>query len=473
MKLRLRDWLSFTIAAVLILGGAAAFHAHQSQRRENGGDLRRMVAFVAAMGIDYLNLLHSLERVAEGGLEAHLELAQMRFDLFWVRMRILAEAREAQPLLKIAEYERSLRQLEATMARAERALDGVTPPDRSRLKEPFELASSVSSLPKDLFFTANASAGLMHEFYEAVAARSLLILQASMAVVVAVALVLVGLQLWDGRVRARLLATADSALARLRDQQAALQRALTAAEDASRTKTYFMAHMSHELRTPLNAILGFSDIMRREMFGKLGSPRYAEYAADIHRSAAHLLEIISSLLSLSQIDAGKLVIQESEVDAVAVCKFAIDLLREASAAKQLRVDLVPAPDLPSVHADERALKQIVTNLLSNAVKFTPHGGSITVRVCRSPQDGMTIVVEDIGIGMAPAKIERAFEPYSQVSDPWNRQSEGVGLGLALVRSLVELHDGAVHIASAPGAGTIVRVDLPPARVLKRPATFAP
>ena len=467
MKPRPRTWLLFAITAVLIVGAATTFHAQQAQRRENVGDLRRTVAFVAAMGLDYLNLLNALERLAEGGLESHVELAQMRFDLFWVRMKILTEAREARPLLEIAEYERSLRHLEATMALAEKSLDGVGPADRARLKQPFELASSVSNVPKDLFFTANSSAGLMYEIYEGAAARSLLILQISLAAVVGVGFVLVGLQLWDGRVRARLLDTANSALGRLRDQQTALRHALDQAEEANRTKTYFMAHMSHELRTPLNAILGFSDIMRQQMFGALGAPKYREYAADIHRSASHLLEIISSLLSLSQIDAGKLVIRESEVDVAQSCRFAADLLREPAAAKRLRLELVAEPGLPLVHADERALRQIVTNLLSNAVKFTPSGGRVTLRVGHATTEGLTLAVEDTGIGMPASAIERAFEPYSQVADPWNRQSEGVGLGLALVRSLVELHDGTVSIESALGAGTTVRVNLPPGRFVAR------
>lgn len=238
-----------------------------------------------------------------------------------------------------------------------------------------------------------------------------------------------------------------------------------AAENASRTKSMFLANMSHELRTPLNAVIGFSEMMQGEIFGPVGDARYRDYTRLIHDAGEHLLELINDILDMSKIEAGKFEIERLRLDAREIVGDCLSLMQEHASAA--RVDL--SGDLPAgplwVMADRRALKQILLNLVSNAVKFTPAGGSVTVSLdARAQLQGdepvWRIVVRDTGIGIPPEAIKRLGSPFVQIRDSADRAHKGTGLGLALVRALAEMHDGALHIESAPGTGTTVTVKLP-------------
>jgi two-component system, cell cycle sensor histidine kinase PleC len=232
------------------------------------------------------------------------------------------------------------------------------------------------------------------------------------------------------------------------------------AEAANASKTAFLANISHELRTPLNAILGFSELIARECLGPVGSPRYKEYAHDIHTSGTHLLSLINDLLDVAKIEAGRMEVEPQMVETQraieSALKFVMAKARDRSQALTIAVDQTASV----LYADERALKQIVINLVSNAVKFTQDGGRIEVSATRNAHGDFQLVVADNGPGIAREKIDRVFKPFSQADNRYDRQSGGTGLGLALVRGLCELHGGRAWIESEPGKGTRAYVVLP-------------
>jgi len=246
---------------------------------------------------------------------------------------------------------------------------------------------------------------------------------------------------------------------------AALQRAKEDAEYANHVKSQFLASMSHELRTPLNAIIGFSEMVMSEIFGPVGSPKYMEYTKDIHDSGQHLLELITDILDMSKIESGNLQLNETQVEISRIAESCRKLVNSRANEKDITLlaDL-PIPS-PVVMGDSVRLKQIFINLLTNAVKYTPRGGDIAMILAIDEKGDLQIIITDTGIGMSEEDIPRALEPFSQIGDIMSDPSEGVGLGLYLTRSLVEMHGGELHIDSQLGHGTTITVYLPRSRVL--------
>ncbi|MBW3616267.1 MAG: PAS domain-containing protein [Proteobacteria bacterium] len=230
------------------------------------------------------------------------------------------------------------------------------------------------------------------------------------------------------------------------------------AEGANKAKSEFLANMSHELRTPLNAINGFSEIMVGEMFGPLGDPRYKGYAADILNSGQHLLALINDILDMSKIEAGKMNLNIEPVSLDEVVEGSVRLVRDRAEAAglALRVDL---PALPEVDADYRALKQVMLNLLSNALKFTPRGGRVAVEALREG-GRVRVSVADNGIGISEEDLARLARPFEQAESQLVKTQQGSGLGLALTKSLVELHGGRLELSSEPNVGTTASFTLP-------------
>ncbi|WP_309605829.1 ATP-binding protein [Phenylobacterium sp.] len=234
------------------------------------------------------------------------------------------------------------------------------------------------------------------------------------------------------------------------------------AEGANQAKSEFLANMSHELRTPLNAINGFSEIMIAEMYGPLGDPRYKDYSRDILVSGQHLLALINDILDMSKIEAGKMNLRFEPVSLEDVAEDALRLVRNRAEAAGLALRL-DFSDLPEVDADYRAIKQVLLNLLSNAIKFTPRGGLITVRAERRDDplgERVRISVQDTGIGIPADDLARLARPFEQIESQHAKTQQGTGLGLALTKSLVELHGGLLDLRSAPGQGTRATFSLP-------------
>ena len=216
--------------------------------------------------------------------------------------------------------------------------------------------------------------------------------------------------------------------------------------------------MSHELRTPLNAINGFSDIMKKEMFGPLGDPRYKEYVNDILFSGQHLLSLINDILDMSKIEAGKMSLNTEFMQLNDMVTQVIRIVRGRAEDNRLKL-IYEEADVQEIEADPRAVKQILLNLMTNAIKFTPEGGAVTCEVIPKTA-GLIIKISDTGIGIAQEDIERLAKPFEQIDSQHSRKHEGTGLGLALSKSLIELHGGNFTIESEVGQGTTVTFTLP-------------
>jgi len=236
------------------------------------------------------------------------------------------------------------------------------------------------------------------------------------------------------------------------------------AEAASQAKSEFLANMSHELRTPLNAILGFSEVMKSQVFGPLGAPQYANYAVDIHASGQHLLGLINDVLDLAKIEAGRFVVRAVEINVREAIENGLRMFEVPSVDGQVALKRDVEQNLPLLLADERAMHQILLNLISNAVKFTPAGGTVCAFARRAPGGGMEIGVTDTGAGIDPADLDTVFEAFGQGQHDVTAHVKGTGLGLPIVRGLVEAHGGKVKLSSELGKGTTVTCAFPRERL---------
>ena len=247
----------------------------------------------------------------------------------------------------------------------------------------------------------------------------------------------------------------------------AQKRSIADATAASRAKTEFLANMSHELRTPLNAVIGFSEVIKSQPFGPIGAPQYAEYVDDIFNSGQHLLSVINDILDMSKIEAGEMHLTEAVFDIQTVTESCARLISERARRNQVKLFTETPDDLPLLRADERMVKQMFLNLLTNAVKFTPAGGKVELRAEMDAVGCLVVSIADTGVGIAPKDMEKVLQPFGQADTSLQREFEGTGLGLPLVRSMAELHGAHLAIDSTPDVGTTVTIRFPVARVTAR------
>jgi cell cycle sensor histidine kinase DivJ len=269
-----------------------------------------------------------------------------------------------------------------------------------------------------------------------------------------------------GRVSAVVAVTRD--ISALKQRENELREAQETADRANRAKTQFLAHMSHELRTPLNAIIGFSEILKGDAENELYVERRREYAALIHTSGEHLLQVVNGILDMSKIESGMFDIMPERVALVPLVAGCCDMMGRQAADRAVAVIRAVPADLPEIAADRRACRQILLNLLSNAIKFTDRGGTVTVGA-RIEGTMVAIFVRDTGIGIAAEDLPRLGTPFVQAETVYSRHYEGTGLGLSMVKGLAALHGGRLTIESKPGVGTTATVLLPVEQADGRPA----
>ncbi|HKP23453.1 MAG TPA: ATP-binding protein [Dongiaceae bacterium] len=244
--------------------------------------------------------------------------------------------------------------------------------------------------------------------------------------------------------------------------QQELQHRNAALVDANRTKSNFLANMSHELRTPLNAIIGFAEILRYQMFGPLGNDRYVGYVDDIQRSGQHLLSLINDILDMSKIEAGRQALKLERQVLSPLIERSIRMAQPIAERRSVNLKFhANGADL-SANCDSRAVTQMVINLVSNAVKFSPPGGTVDIRLEPSSLGGAKISVADGGPGIEEEVLPHLFEAYAHRAAQTTQRQDGVGLGLAITKALVELHNGQIRVVTQPGRGTTMTLELPPA-----------
>lgn len=257
----------------------------------------------------------------------------------------------------------------------------------------------------------------------------------------------------------------DALIGELEQAKAISDEARYRAESANVAKSRFLAQMSHELRTPLNAILGFSEVMKSEIFGGHAVPAYKDYSADIHNSGVHLLNLINEILDLSRIEAGRYELNEEAVSLSRVVADCHHLLKIRATSRGLTIHEAFEPDLPRLWADERAVRQVILNLLSNAIKFTPRGGEIWLKVGWTASGGQYASCKDTGPGIPEEEIPIVLASFGQGSNSIKSAEQGAGLGLPIAKSLVTMHGGSFTLKSKLRIGTEVIITFPPERVM--------
>ncbi|WP_342358460.1 HAMP domain-containing sensor histidine kinase [Terrarubrum flagellatum] len=257
----------------------------------------------------------------------------------------------------------------------------------------------------------------------------------------------------------------DALIAELEQAKANSDEARRRAEESNIAKSQFLATMSHELRTPLNAILGFSEVIKNELFGPMQVPAYKEYIQDIHASGQHLLNLINEILDLSRVEAGRYELKEEPVDLASLVEDCQHMLNLRARARSINVRVSAEPNLPKVWADERAMRQATLNLLSNAIKFTPQGGDVELKVGWTASGGQYLSVRDNGPGIPTDEIPIVMSSFGRGSSALKSAEQGSGLGLPIVKGLVDLHGGTFTLRSKLREGTEVLITLPPQRVM--------
>ena len=248
-----------------------------------------------------------------------------------------------------------------------------------------------------------------------------------------------------------------------------LEQATLTAKRANNAKSEFLSTMSHELRTPLNAVIGFSEVIGDELFGPLGHRKYKEYAHDIQASGRHLLDMINDILDISRIESGRLELMDEHLPLAEVVEQAVQIIEERARRGGVTLETQLPGGLPVLTGDRRAMTQILLNLLSNAVKFTPRGGRVVVSVAAQADGGVALQVADTGVGIPANELSELMQPFVQASNQTAASEGGTGLGLYLVKRLVEEQEGVFELESEEGKGAVATVRLPPARHLANAA----
>lgn len=276
---------------------------------------------------------------------------------------------------------------------------------------------------------------------------------------------LVPLSIRIGRLKSGEFCVVFRRIVQWKETEQELVAARRKAETMSAAKSDFLARVSHEIRTPLNAIIGFSEVMSHERFGPIGNERYRQYLKDIQASGEHLVELLSDIVDLSKIEAGKLELNPATVSLNDIAHQAVTIMQPQATRERVVMRVALSSDLQNIIADPRSVRQILLNLLSNAIKFTEAGGQIIVSTASSGRGGVVLRVRDTGRGMSAKDLAVALEPFRQVGTDDRVGPRGSGLGLPLTKALAEANRARFSIESAENSGTLVEIEFPAARMV--------
>ncbi len=423
------------------------------QNNEYKAEVSYSLWISAQLESEYLRFMSTLDRVVvDGGATPSPELGQ-RLDILSSRLPLFLEGEREQLFRQIEGAQATVRSLQAMIAELEPKIKTLSPDDRANylaIRDRFDQhRNAVRKMMLDIFLADEAVTAQIQEQNELV--YWLLMVAIGGAVLSGAVLVVV---------LVRQVRRAENAEAEARHER---NRAI----QADKAKSEFLANMSHELRTPLNAIIGFTEVMKLEILGRLGNDRYRGYVDDIRQCGMLLVRLIEDILDLSKVEAGKYELKEESVDLARIAQSSLRLLEQQAKSEGITLNAEIPESLPSLYGDSRVLQQVILNLLSNALKFTPSGGRVSMRIALQPDRSIALTVADSGIGISESDLKVALAPFGQVADVMTKDHSGTGLGLPLAKSLVELHEGTLEIKSELGVGTRIGVILPSSRTSNR------